>query len=186
MTLCRYKQGAVIVTNLRQRGFTLLELMITIAVLAILMSTAIPAMRTTIQNNRMSGISNELVTALQLARSEAIKRSAPVSVCASSDQASCTGGWEDGWIVFLDGSAIGQNSATVSEILQVWGSMGGSVSNDGDDPDFIRYIPNGAVDRAADFPVVFKLEIPNCRGDNNRDIEVVRTGRAAISRADCS
>ena len=179
-------QGAIIVTISRQRGFTLLELMITLAVLAILISTAIPAMRTTIQNNRMSGISNEFVTALQLARSEAIKRSAPVSVCASSDQASCTGDWEDGWIVFRDGSAIGQVSATVSEVLQVWGGMGGGVSNDGDEPAFIRYIPNGAVDRAADFPVVFKLEIPGCRGDNNREIEVVRTGRASISRVDCS
>ena len=72
-----------------QRGFTLLELMITVAVLAILLSLGVPSFAETIRNNRVAAQTNELVTALSLARSEASKRGMPVSVCAGA--AACGG-----------------------------------------------------------------------------------------------
>lgn len=82
-----------------ERGFTLIELIVTVAVLAILLSIAIPNYQTFVLNSRMASQTNDLVTALNLARSEAVKRAADVTVCASSNGTSCTGGWAQGWIV---------------------------------------------------------------------------------------
>jgi type IV fimbrial biogenesis protein FimT len=82
-----------------KRGFTLIELMVTLAVLGILLGIAVPSYQTFVMNSRMASQTNDLITALSLARSEAVKRAANVTVCASSDGATCTGGWEAGWIV---------------------------------------------------------------------------------------
>lgn len=85
-----------------QRGFTLIELMVTITVLAVLLGIGIPSFRSMIENNRIAAASNDLVSALQLARSEAIKRGIPVVLCASSDQSSCSTAtspvWINGWV----------------------------------------------------------------------------------------
>ncbi len=86
----------------KNNGLTLLELMITLAIAGILIASAAPSFRQSIQNTRMVTQVNELQAALSLARSEAIKRNENVTVCRSSDGASCTGNWQDGWIVFVD------------------------------------------------------------------------------------
>ena len=87
----------------KNKGLTMIELMITLALAGILIASAAPSFRTSIQNNRMVTQINELQTSLNLARSEAIKRNDNVTVCQSDDGASCTGGdWEDGWIIFVD------------------------------------------------------------------------------------
>jgi len=170
------------------RGFTLLELMIVVLVLIILASVALPSMVSTIQNNRMTAQANGFLTAFQLARTEALKRNDPVSVCPSSDGATCDGDWEDGWIVFVDGNAAGTTTTSVDEVLQIWDGMQGDTSNEGDAPDFVRYQLDGTVDSDAGttFPVTFDLEIPDCTADNNRRLEIMPTGRASVTRLSCS
>lgn len=84
------------------RGFTLVELVVTIAVGGILVALAVPSFRTFIQNSRLTAQTNSLVTSLDYARSEAIKRDAAVSVCAADANATtCNGSatWSTGWIV---------------------------------------------------------------------------------------
>lgn len=91
------------------RGFTLIELMVSIAVLAILLGIAAPSFRSMTATSDLRGVSNELITTLAQARSEAIKRGGRVTVCMSADGATCTatGGWEQGWIMFNDDTHSG-------------------------------------------------------------------------------
>lgn len=100
----------------RQHGLTLIELMITLSIVAILVALAGPPYRQFIQNQRLSAAASDLQAALSYARAEAIKRSARVVVCASSAAnaaaPNCTmsaagpdtdgRAWSAGWIVFVD------------------------------------------------------------------------------------
>lgn len=104
----------------------MIELMITLAVAAVLIASAAPSFRTSIQNNRMVTQVNELHTSLSLARSEAIKRNTNVTVCRSSDGASCTGNWQDGWIIFVDNDFDGTVDAIDGDaVLRVDGVIAG-------------------------------------------------------------
>ena len=88
----------------KDTGFTLTELMITLAIISILLMVGVPSLKTFMQGNQLVAATNELVSALHVARSEAIKLNRRVTVCESSDGALCdtTGSWNNGWIVFVD------------------------------------------------------------------------------------
>jgi len=88
--------------RMRTRGFTLVELMVTIAIVAILAAIAFPNFEASIRSNRIATSTNELIGALTLARSEAMRSPGGAVVCASSDGANCTGSWNQGWIVWMD------------------------------------------------------------------------------------
>lgn len=83
-------------------GFTLIELMVTLAVAAILAMIAVPSFRDTIRRNRVTSTSNALLADLTYARGEAISRGQIVTLCPSTDSASCATGtaWSDGWMVY--------------------------------------------------------------------------------------
>jgi len=81
-------------------GFTLIEMMIAITLMAILMAIAVPSFKDASLSSELRSIANDLVAHAALARSEAIKRNALVTLCVSADGATCgAGGWEQGWIV---------------------------------------------------------------------------------------
>lgn len=92
----------------KNAGFTLVELMITLAVLAILLSVAVPSMQGLIKQNRLTTTTNELVATVAYARSEAVLRGASVVVCNTPDAGAaspvCDSGssWKNGWVVFVD------------------------------------------------------------------------------------
>lgn len=94
-------------TLFSQRGFTLLELISTISIAAVLATTAIPAFSGLVQRNRITTEINTFVAHLHYARSEAIKRATRVVMCRSADGLSCgrTEGWHKGWITFADTNA---------------------------------------------------------------------------------
>lgn len=85
-------------------GFTLLELMIVLSIVGILLTVGIPAIGDLVKRNRMVSATNELVSALAIIRSEAIKLNQKVTICKSSNGSSCNAAldWEDGWIIFSD------------------------------------------------------------------------------------
>lgn len=92
----------------RQCGFTLLELVVVVAVAGILLVTGVPALQDMVRNNRLVTETNDLVAHLNLARSEAIKRRTRVAICSSTAAGAavpaCDGGtdWDTGWVVFVD------------------------------------------------------------------------------------
>ena len=77
----------------RNKGFTLVELMITLVIVAILMALAVPSFNSTIKNNRISTQASELITSLNYVRSEAIKRGADVTIGRADVN------WENGWVI---------------------------------------------------------------------------------------
>lgn len=91
----------------RQSGFTLIELMVVLILVGIVAGIGIPAFQGTIQNGRITQATNSMLGLLQLARSEAVTRRAAITVCASSDQATCTAStsWEQG-VVMLQGATL--------------------------------------------------------------------------------
>ena len=89
-----------------QAGFTLIELMVTIAVMAILLAFGVPYFSDVSLGSKLGSYANSLVANAYLARSEAIKTNSPVTLCASSNGTSCAGAWEQGWIVLSGGTAI--------------------------------------------------------------------------------
>ena len=113
----------------KSRGLTLLELMITLAVAGILIASSAPSFTASIRNTRLVTQVNELQASLSMARSEAVKRNENVTVCRSSDSASCTGAWQDGWIVFLDIDGDGSvDGGDGDEVLRVHDSLSGDNS----------------------------------------------------------
>jgi type IV fimbrial biogenesis protein FimT len=95
----------------RQSGFTMVEMIMTVAVGAILLTIGIPSFRYVTNSNRIAAEINGLLGDMQFARSEAIKEGASVSVCISTDQATCAGGttntWQNGWIVISSAATTG-------------------------------------------------------------------------------
>lgn len=93
-----------------QFGLTLIELMVTIAIVGLLASLAVPSFRTMLVNRSVQSAADALVGDMRLARSEALKRSTRTSICRSSNGTNCAAGvgsWSDGWLVFVDMNANG-------------------------------------------------------------------------------
>lgn len=91
-------------TSLRQRGLTLIELMMAVAVAGVLLALAGPSFQQALGKNRLSSTASELTGAVQLARAEAIRQNRRVTLCRSVDGSACdsTGSTWPGWIVFVD------------------------------------------------------------------------------------
>ena len=91
-----------------QRGFTIIELMMTLLVLALLISVAVPSFGTFINNNRITSQANNFHAAVLFARSEAVKRNRNVVICWSGNPAAASPcgnsgtGWTDGWVMYAD------------------------------------------------------------------------------------
>ena len=86
----------------KQQGFTLIELMISLAIFSVLIGLGAPSFISAMKNSRLDSDYGELVRSMYLARSEAVKRTVRVGVCARATDTTCGANWNNGWIVFLD------------------------------------------------------------------------------------
>lgn len=133
-------------------GFSLIELMIALAVLSIIISVGLPRMSVFFKGSRMVTNANDLIAGLHIARSEAIKRNNRVSICKSSNandaSPSCAigaGGWDQGWFVFVegrdDGNVFGQYTAADGAVLRVnTGAEGANVTITADSSGITNYV----------------------------------------------
>lgn len=106
----------------RQNGFTLIELMVTIAVMAIVAAIAFPSFQSTIRSNRVASTNNEILGLLNLARSEAIRSNRGGGVCGSSDGVSCDGSWSGGMLAYADVNGDGALSSGETVLRFVGGN----------------------------------------------------------------
>ena len=172
----------------KQTGFTLVELMITLAVGVIILGIGIPAFTGMMASNRATGYANELIGALRLARSEAVKRGAGVTVCASNGESdlskiACDGtNWQNGWLVFTDPDDD-RTYNSGDTLIRVWQGMEGGASLNGTTiPSSIRFLASGELSGSV---VAFAFKLEHCTGTQAKTVSVSRMGRAEITRSAC-
>lgn len=156
----------------KQLGFTVIELMIVVVIAVILAMVAAPSMRAMIISNRITSDTNDMVTDLAVARSEAAKRGVRITVCASSNGTSCTGTWTQGRIVFVDNNKDGAVTAgdTVLRVRQALDDNTLTTTNFS--TTYIQYRPSGPINSTT--AGYFRV----CRaGYTGRDINITITGR---------
>lgn len=172
------------------RGFTLIELMVTLAVAAIVLSIAVPSFQTQVRNNQSIALGEDFASAINLVRSEAVKRAGRVSLCASKDGATCSGDWTDGFIAFVD-TATTDKAATpgVGLVLRAWAAQDPnaviSVKAGSAATSFIRYTGLGTLARVADEPLVIQAQLKKCKGKAARQINIGLSGLVSVSSIVC-
>jgi len=149
------------------KGFTLVEMLATIAVSTILLSVATPSFIEMSRKNRLVTYSNEVIGTINLARSEAIRRGAPVSICHSNDAKTCSGGWNDGWIVFVDANGNGTKEADPADpVLRTHEALTRTytlASTTADFADHVIYTGDGAAAATGVFAVCHANELKGAK-----------------------
>lgn len=174
----------------RVKGFSVIELMITVAIVAILVAVALPSFQESLRGNRVSTASNELITSLNLARSEALRNPRGAVLCTSEDGSTCGGDWGDGWIVWIDADGDGAPGGTGDRLIRhVAGNAKLSISATAPGgSNFARRIVfdnRGRVDNN-DARVVTVMP-DECRSGANQQtrIDISRTGQVRSTRQAC-
>lgn len=169
------------------RGMTLIELMVALAIGAILLSMAAPSFNDAILSMKLSSYSNNLVASTMLARGEAIKRNAAVSLCVSSDGASCGAGrWEQGWIVMCNtvDHVFCDAAGTDTLVIQAQPALAaGWKISEANSRTSIRFDPTGSGATGATLTV--------CRaaptvGVQQRAVRISPSGRPSVARTTAS
>ena len=155
----------------QQHGFTLVELLVTISVLAILLAIAVPSFESIRLSNRLTSYAGALASSSQLARTEAIKRNAAVTLCSSANGTSCdaSGGWEAGWVV-ISGATVIQRQQAIDAGYRLADS-GGANS--------IAFESTGVGATQATFTICRASPAP---GNQERVVRISATGRFTVSR----
>lgn len=183
---------------IKNKGFTLTELVVTVTIVGILSALAAPNFIEMVRDNRLTGITNELIGDMLLSRTEAIKRNNPVVICKTNDASVAdpvcdttnSSPWSKGWIVFVDTNNSGTRDSpggTLETLLRVHGSIESSsisltplapTGTDSDMRNFVSYRPSGR-------PLSFTggtFKLCDQRGARSaKSLVVSETGQARIS-----
>lgn len=154
------------------RGFTLIELMVTVAVLAIILSIAIPSVSAILLNNRISTAADELRTAVQSTRSEAVKRKKTIVLCrANADFSKCADSgtdWRTGWLMMYG-----------NEVLKIWETSPGIEVSGSDNK--IEFLGTGMPRDS----YTFKVNAQGCSNAVQYIIEINNIGSIKSRKSSC-
>lgn len=163
---------------MKQRGFTLIELLVALAVLAILVAIALPSFEETIKDNRINTEQRKLLSAINLARSEASSRNQVITI--GSDGGSR---WDNGFKIYTDDEATGNTAyASGADVLikEIAGNQDASLKmiSNSTGSSFISFKGNGLLNEANDVVIA----ICDDRGaSEGRQITINRVGRATVT-----
>ena len=168
----------------RNKGFTLLELLVTVSIAAILLAVGVPSYVTFIDNNRVTSQANDMLYSVNMARSEAIKRGTEVRLVsvAGSD-------WSGGWNLVAD-TNNDPDFDDPADILMQWealngdGSLAIAATNSPTDT-YMAFTSRGGLS-PSNASFVFTLEPGDCDAIDSRIISLQPSGRASVSHGDCS
>lgn len=171
-------------------GYSLIELMTVLAVSAVLLAVAIPSFGTLIANNRVLTQANELVVAINTARSEAVRSGRVLALCPKStpDAAStrcgaASGDWNNGWFIFVDtnGSTAGEFDGA-DQALRHWEPPTGRPSHSkdltGGKPNYFRFTGTGAKEAANEETI--RMAQSGTSSDQDRCIHVSAMGQVRM------
>jgi type IV fimbrial biogenesis protein FimT len=177
---------SVVRTRRYSSGMTLIELMVAMIIAAILLAVALPSFNAAIERNRMAASINEFTAGVTLARSEAIRRNAVTGVCASSDQATCTGTWLQGWMAWADANRNGAPDA--GEAVRVGQFGANDTIQDPPPATDMRFSARGRRTLpAGDMQIT--LQANHCQtGDEEsaRQLTINASGQVLLDRVDCT
>ncbi|MEW5967273.1 MAG: GspH/FimT family protein [Pseudomonadota bacterium] len=175
--------------DMENRGFTLVELLVVLAVGSILLAIAVPGYAYLANTSRAAAATNDLMTALQLARSEAIKRATRVTVCKTGDAMAAApacdpaAAWEQGWLVFVDGGTRGLIDGG-DLVLRVQGGVP-NVAITAPRPNFSRYVSYKADGSSQGMNNLGTGTLAVCAGGKRRDIIINNAGRPRLETGTC-
>jgi len=177
-----------------QQAFTLIELMITIGILAIVLAAAVPALSQSVRNVRLSSLISDLTTSVTYARSEAVKRSRRVVICranAARDNCDYAGGnWSAGWLIFVDSAASdtatpvygAANLLRISDVPPSGSTINGR--NGATGRGWVRYSSIGTLARASTNTDVFSWDVSlaNAATERVRTVQIGLAGRPSVCK----
>ena len=153
-----------------QHGFTLTEVLVVVSILAILVAIAMPSFSDALLSSRLRSYANNLVASVHFARSEAIKRNAVVTLCASSNGTSCSGAWKNGWVILSTGAAAAviQTQQAVDVNYKITGTN-----------TTLSFQPTGV--GATQDTITICRERPSA-GSQERQVRISATGRPSVTK----
>lgn len=177
------------------KGFTLIELIVTLTVAGILFAMAVPGLQQFVSSNRLASQINDLMGDISLAKTEAIKRNTTTGICASATGTSCTasaGDWAGGWYVYYvcpasDSSCASGANVTIKSHEAITGNnalnakstdTGGTVAN----ADVLTFSKNGALSNQ---DYTYQFTLCDSRQKKSRVINTSVIGQATITEGTC-
>ena len=177
----------------RAAGFTLIELMVTIGIAAILLALALPSFTESIRSNRVSTATNQLLATINLARAEALRSKSQAWVCPNGGAGLCGSDWRQGMVVWTDENGNGSQQVA-TETKRVIEPLNGVIFDLAGISE-IGFDDRGRAIKKAPLPATgstvtnftFSMKAETCKtgARNVRSFDINRIGRVSVTKGDC-